>query len=180
MPADIEAEQTQAPGALPIIPSADPIATLYNIGAIVLNIFGGQEQAKAEREAAEAKQKYYNDLATFEEKQSQMESYQLAVKSLQVGLEGEQIEGQIDVMAAAAGLTGQTLEDVKLSSAMSVTIDKELIKQASVYALKSGKQKAEMYRRAGRQAKEAGEMQATQTEIGTAFTTVGQIFGFKS
>jgi hypothetical protein len=165
--------------SLPYIPSPDPLAMAYNVVALGLNFFGGMQQAEAQEKEAEEKRRYYNDLAAYEEKSARLQAYQISLKEVELRSQAQAIKSEQVVAAAAAGYSGQSLSDLQTSDAMSFRIDKELIKQASRYALESGYQKAGLLRRAGQVEYEAGKGSADITRIGTIAGLGGQLLKMK-
>lgn len=154
-------------GGAPYVPPMNPLALIYDVVALGLNFFGGQQKADAIREAGIQKQRYYDDLATYEERTSRIQAIQISQKVTDLATQARAISGEQAVMAAGAGYSGQSLEDLKISDALSFRLDKAMIKEASRQALKVGYEKAGQYRRAGELARETSERESDLTMIGT-------------
>ena len=157
---------------LPYVPPVESLDMIYDVAALGLNLLGGFQKADAQRAEAEAKQKYYNDLATYKEKLTNAAAYQMSLKSVELGTQEKQLSAAQSATAAAAGFSGQSLTDIQTSDAMSFQIDKELIKRASQQALNTGYDEAAQYRRAGSGAMAAGNITADSTLTST-ITGVG-------
>lgn len=160
---------------MPYIPPVNPLAMIYDVVALGLNLFGGVQKSEAERKAGIEKQRYYDDLATYEERASRIQAFQISQKTTDLTTQARAIAGEQSVMAAAAGYSGQSLEDLKISDAMAFRIDKAMIKEASRQAITSGYQKASRFRKAGEIARETSEREADLTLVGTIAQIGGQL-----
>ena len=166
-----------AGNSAPIIPSIDPVSTIWNIAAIGLKLWGGDQQAEAQRKQAAAQQKYYNDLATFETKQAAQSSFQFSLKDLQIDRSTLETNAAQSVLAAGAGYAGSSLDQVMNQSRLTASIDKAIIKQAASQAVEAGLQKAAQYRQAGGQSYDAGQKQADTTMLSTISNIGFNLFG---
>jgi hypothetical protein len=157
---------SQGPG-LPYIPPINPIGIAFDVVSAGLNLFGGMQKSDAQRAEAEAKQKYYNDLATYKEKLTNAQAYQIQLKSADLVSQEKQLVATQSTMSAAAGFSGQSLTDIQTSDALSFQIDKEMIKRASELTIKQGYDEAAQYRRAGQNAVSVGNIAADNTLLST-------------
>jgi hypothetical protein len=162
-------------GGMPYVPPVNPLAMIYDVVALGLNLFGGMQKSDAERKAGIEKQRYYDDLATYEERTSRIQAVQISQKMTDLSTQARAIAGEQAVMAAAAGYSGQSLEDLKISDALAFRIDKAMIKEASRQAIKSGYGKASRLRKAGEIARETSEREADLTMVGTIAQIGGQL-----
>jgi len=147
--------------------SIDPI-TLYLVAQSALSFFAGQNKADAQREEAEQKQRYYNALATAEEKKGYQDVQYIGRESVKIGKQQKTMAADRSVMAASAGYSGQSLEDVQTSEHFNLQMDKEILKQAANNALQSSQEKAAQMRMAGDQAINTGRVNQEMTWLDTA------------
>jgi hypothetical protein len=133
-----------------------------------LTLWGGAEKAKAQEQEAEAKRNYYNALAASEIKQGQENVKQIAQKTGQLDISGKKTVAEQNVMAAAAGYSGTSLDLLEQDTMQNLNIDKAILQQAAYQALQTSQERAGQYRLAGEGAIEAGKIGQELTWLDTA------------